>query len=156
MAATRAILVYLLGTFFPNVEVEGKMNADQYCQILSDGVVESFEKLEMEEQEQYFQQDNDPKHTSQKATEWFEDNKIQVLSWPAQSDLNPIEHPWEHLKRQLRKYNDPLKGAHELWDRLVDEWNGIESEVCQNLIESMPRRIQAVIKANGGHSTNYY
>ena len=36
------------------IEVEGKMNADQYCQILSDGVVECFEKLEMEEGEQYF------------------------------------------------------------------------------------------------------
>ena len=47
------------------------MNADQYCQILSDGVVESFEKLEMEEGEWYFQQDNDPKHTSWKATEWL-------------------------------------------------------------------------------------
>jgi transposase len=45
-------------------EVQGKMNAEQYCEILEDGVVESFEKLEMEEDERYFQQDNDPKHTS--------------------------------------------------------------------------------------------
>ena len=135
------------------VEVEGKMNADQYCQILSDGVVESFEKLEMEEGEQYFQQDSDPKHTSRKATEWFEDKGIQVLSWPAQSpDLNPIGYLWEHLKRQLRKYSDPPKVAHELWNRLVDEWNGISPRFCQSLIESMPRHIQAVIKANGGHT----
>jgi hypothetical protein len=33
------------------IEVEGKMDADQYCQILDKDVVESFEKLEMEEDE---------------------------------------------------------------------------------------------------------
>ena len=74
------------------IEVEGKMGADKYCQILSDGMVESFKKMEMEEGEQYFQQDNDPKHTSRKAIQLFEDNNIKVLPWPAQSpDLN-IEH----------------------------------------------------------------
>ena len=45
------------------VEVQGKTNAEQYCEILEDVMEESFEKLEMEE-ECYFQQDNDPKHTS--------------------------------------------------------------------------------------------
>ena len=44
------------------IEVEGKMDADQYCQILDKGVVERFEKLEMEEGEQYFQQDNNSRH----------------------------------------------------------------------------------------------
>ena len=49
------------------VEVQGKMNAEQYCEILKDDIEESFEKLEMEEEEHYFQQDNDPKHTSKQA-----------------------------------------------------------------------------------------
>jgi len=48
-------------------------------------VVESFEKLDMEERERYFQQDNDPKHTSKLATTWFLDNNIIVIHWPAQS-----------------------------------------------------------------------
>ena len=46
------------------IEVQGRMDADQYVEILEDGVVESFETLEMTMGEQYFQQDNDPKHTS--------------------------------------------------------------------------------------------
>ena len=29
------------------IEVEGRMNAEQYCKILEDGLVESFETLEV-------------------------------------------------------------------------------------------------------------
>ena len=36
------------------VEVQGKMYAEQYCNILDEGMVESFEKLDMTEGEQYF------------------------------------------------------------------------------------------------------
>src|SRR6267154_1083003 len=135
------------------VEVQGSMDAQQYCDILDDGVVESFEKLEIPEEERIFQQDNDLKHTSKKATQWFEDNDIQVLVWPAQSpNLNPIEHLWVHLKRTLQHYPTPPKGVHELWERVEEEWNGISAETCQRLIESILRRIRAVIKAKGGHT----
>jgi hypothetical protein len=38
----------------------------------------------------------------------------------------------------------------ELWERVQAEWDKIEPNVCQNLIESMPRRVAAVVKAKGG------
>ena len=75
------------------------------------------------------------------------------MEWPAQSpNLNPIECLWEHLKRQLRKYLESPNGAWKLWEGTKKEWEKIISEVCQNLIESMPRRVEAVIKAKGGHT----
>ena len=64
-------------------ELQGKINAEQYCEILEDGMVESFKALEMEKEEQYFQQDNDPKHTSKHVKKWFKDNDIGVISQQA-------------------------------------------------------------------------
>jgi hypothetical protein len=61
------------------IEVQGRMDAEQYCEILEQGVMESFEKLEMEEGARYFQHDNDPKHTSKKAKKWMEDNDLEVI-----------------------------------------------------------------------------
>ena len=40
-----------------------------------------------------------------------------------------------------------------VWKSKVQvEWDKIEPEVCQNLIESVPRRMEAVIKAKGGYT----
>ena len=64
------------------IEVQGAIDAQQYYDILDDKVVKSFDKLEVLEENRVFQQNNDPKHTSKKAFQWFEDNNIQVLVQP--------------------------------------------------------------------------
>ena len=45
----------------------------------------------------------------------------------------------------------------EYWNygRVEKEWNQTQPEVVQNLIESMPRRVAAVVKAKGGY-TKYW
>ena len=40
----------------------------------------------------------------------------------------------------------------ELWERVEAEWDKIPAEVCQNLIKSMHRRIEAVLKAKGDYT----
>jgi len=77
---------------------------------------------------------------------------VQAFTLAAQSpDLNPIEHLWDHLKRRLESMNTPKGGIGAL-ERVEKEWEGIGASVCQNLIESMPRRVNAVIKAKGGYT----
>ena len=133
-------------------EVEERMDANQYVSILEDHMLPSLEESRIPE-EVIFQQDNDPKHTSKKAKKWMKDNNITLLDWPAQSpDISPIEHQWVHLKRELAKYPIPPKGVWDIWKRVAEVWNNIPPEVCQNLIESMPRRLEAVIKAKRGHT----
>jgi hypothetical protein len=79
--------------------------------------------------------------------------EIEVLDWPPQSpDLNPIEHLWQHLKGRLSTYESEPSSISELWCRVESEWNKIPVQVCTELIESMPRRVDAVLKARGGHT----
>ena len=77
------------------------------------------------------------------------------MNWPAQSpDINPIEHLWAIIKRKLNEYEQPPNGMIQLWERIKAIWSNIDEDICMNLIESMPRRIEAVLKAKGKW-TNY-
>lgn len=131
-------------------KIDTTMDAQLYTDILEEDLQESMEFYNLEVADIIFQQDNDSKHTSKLAKKWFEDHDINVLIWPAHSpDMNPIEHLWVHVKNELKKFEHPPSGVLELWERVGKLWNSIPAEVCQNLIESMPRRVEAVYKAKG-------
>lgn len=137
-------------------KIEGSMDAALYTEILNDHLLGTLRTQRLKSGGNrgiIFQQDNDPKHTSRLAQKWFQDHHIEVLDWPAQSaDLNPIEHLWTHLKHRVADYAEQPNSIAELWDRVQVQWHKIPVATCLNLIDSMPRRIAAVLKAKGGNT----
>lgn len=136
-------------------QITGNMDKTLYQSILQDEQSKTIDfvcnKLYLRRDQVVFQHDNDPKHTSDLIKEYLYDQEYKVLSWPAQSpDLNPIENMWRLLKIRLNEYETPAKGMQELYERVTEIWyEVIKKEECQKVINTMPDRIKACIKAKG-------
>ena len=76
---------------------------------------------------------------------------VKELDWPAQSpDLNPIENLWDELDRRLRARSSCPTTKSDLTNALLEEWSKIPINTLLNLVESLPRRVEAVIATKGG------
>lgn len=139
--------------------IKGTVNADKYItEILEKKVLQSAKDMFGEEaadsRDFVFQQDGAPCHTARRSMAWFQDKNIDVLEWPGNSpDLNPIENLWARLKKlvALKKASNRT----ELIQYIIDAWfHVITPEHLGQLVDSMPKRCEAVIKAKG-YPTKY-
>jgi hypothetical protein len=64
--------------------------------------------------------------------------------------LNPIEHPSDELECQLCSRPQCPTLLTALATALQEEWAAIPPETFRHLVESLPGRVQAVIKPKGG------
>jgi len=65
--------------------------------------------------------------------------------------LNQIENVWQIVKEIVANY-PVAKSVEELEEQVLKAWRSVKPETVRNLIESMPRRVQAVVQAKGGHA----
>lgn len=108
-----------------------------------------------------FMHDNASTHTAYIVREALIEMGINVMEWPPHSpDLNPIENLWFLLKNKIYEICPRLRQNmprnEDTWQLLVDTaieaWDQLDLDYLQNLAESMPRRVQAVIEADGWYT----
>ncbi|GFW78788.1 transposable element Tcb1 transposase [Trichonephila clavipes] len=134
------------------VFIDGIMHKMAYLNILQNNFKESADKLGLGSNF-IFQQDNDPKHTAFVVEEWLLYHcRNQLNTLPQSPDLNVIDHLWSHLERAVQKHQ--ITSKEQLKSVLQEEWLNIAPETTRHLMESMPRRLEAVISAKG-YATKY-
>lgn len=141
----------------PLLLLDGIIDGKAYLSIVRCTIIPFLTGLfEAHDQRFRFVQDNAPIHCTNAVTEALFAGGVLTTDWPARSpDLNPIENVWAYMKTKLTKLSPKPRNISELWTKLVGIWQDISSEMCRNLINSMPKRVGAVIEAKGGNSRLY-
>ncbi len=133
-------------TLVPLVPIEHYLNATAYLSIVADHV-HPFMTIVYPSSDGYIQQDNAPCHKAQIISDWFleHDNEFTLLKWPPQSsDLNPIEHRWDVVEREICIMHVQLTNLQQLRNAIMSIWSNISEECFQHLVESMLWRIKYV------------
>lgn len=130
--------------------VQGTMRQDQYKDILRTRLIPQLREWFPRNEPYLFMHDSAPCHKAKSVTKYLNDENIPVLSWPGNSpDMNPIENLWEITKREIAK--EVITTKVKLIEKLIQVWHHCPAikECAKKCIDSMPRRIQAVIEAKG-------
>ena len=101
-----------------------------------------------------FQQDGAPSHRAYDTVEMLRRETPGYISpslWPPNSpDLNPVDYKiWGVL--QDRVYRTPVQDVTQLKERLVEEWCHFDQTIIDSAINQWRQRLQACVRADGGH-----
>jgi hypothetical protein len=134
--------------FMPKDQRSGK----DYVELVMEGPLLGFYSEMCEERGLVMvMEDGAPIHRSNVAKQFQDSYSLQTIYHPAQSpDMNPIEHIWRLLKERVNKHPQISANVKQLKEALLEEWDLIDMETINRLIESMPERVKALQEAKGG------
>ncbi len=125
------------------VRIANSLNAKKYHNILKKQMFPSAQRL-FNNKEFILQQDNSSIHKAKIIKNYLENKKQTVLEWPPQSpDLNCIENLWSIIDKKAKDRKP--QNEKELFDVIFKTWKNIGLKTLQNLVKSMPKRLELVI-----------
>ncbi|GFX50520.1 transposable element Tcb1 transposase [Trichonephila clavipes] len=134
----------------PLVRIAGTLNSQRYTsEVLETVALPYLQGMATA----IFQHDNARPHGAHIIQRFFVNPQIELLLWLAHSpDLSAKENMWFMVAQRLTQITPPAATLDQLWQRVEDAWSAVHQEHIQNLFESMPRRVAAVITNNDGYS----
>lgn len=100
----------------------------------------------------YFCEDNASPHISKYNVAECLDNGFTKIRLPSSSpDINVIEQVWNHIKRRVKERIGWDFTDARIKEIVVEEWLALDRDFINELTASVPRRLAAIIAANGGN-----
>lgn len=137
------------------VEVGGRLNGQQYKNILSDVLLPTTQVFYPNEKVS-FVQDNSSVHNSNIVKTYLANTETkkslhQIIFPPRSPDLNPIENLWAIMIQ--RWDNTRARTTEALRRHVLETWDSLRGDVfCYNAVKSMRKRLYDVKTAEGGYT----
>ena len=82
--------------------------------------------------------------------DWLQGHGVDIFPQPPSFlDVSPIEPLWLDLKKVVAAWPHRPLSPEQLIKAIAEEWEQLPIEKINHYIESMPRRIAAVLAAKG-------
>jgi len=130
-----------------------KMNGEYYRQVLlSEKMLPVIKRVSGDMFT--FQQDSAPAHRARETIGLLQRETPDFISpnlWPPNSpDLNPVDYMvWGVMQRRV--YQTRVNNVDELKERLIAVWSDFQQDIIDTAIDQWRKRLQACVRANGGH-----
>ena len=134
---------------------EGKLDGTMLKNMLDKTIVQTArDYFDVDRAERWwFLHDNSPVFKSSVVQRWVHNKGIQLIDFPPYSpDVNIIENFWPRVSAVMDKAEARTPAAVEA--AFHDAWNDIPLDIYIDYAHSMPKRIAAIIEANG-NATKY-
>ena len=88
-------------------------------------------------------------HRARTVVNFMETEGIEHIEWPA---VSLIENMWSEVTRTMNASANQPTILGELRQAVIDAWQALALQTMATLIDNMPRRVQVMYDARGGHT----